>query len=74
MVDGERLSVTLTKIIPSVLGDGKLDGASLVFRSLTGVQVCFLRRFGGKFHQELWAGNTILLGRPSAEVGELAAL
>ena len=48
-------------------------GSRLVFRSLTGVRVCFLRRFGGKFHQELWAGNTILLGRPSAEVGELAA-
>lgn len=44
----------------------------LGLRPLT-LNVSVLRSVGGEFHQELWAGNAILLRRPSAEVGELAA-
>jgi hypothetical protein len=69
------LSGTPTKICP--VSFQEMQNWMLLrsaIRLLTGIRVCFLRPIVGKFHQEIRAGNTILLGRPSAEVGELAAL
>lgn len=47
-------------------------GVSAV-RSLVRFMACFLPRAGGKFHQQVWTGNAILLRCPRAEVDQLAA-
>ena len=51
----------------------RIRPGTLGVRSLVRFMVCFLPRAGGKFHQQVWTGNAILLRSPRAEVDQLAA-